>query len=197
MPICFGVCYAIRRERLRSPEYIHALYQETNRESSGGQLPDVVVKVEDLSEAKAEGETYKESKELFVIVPDLKWNTSEDEALHRMRHESCHVATWGQAPDPHGPLFQERMKLSVGRLVLGGLVASGILFLFGYGVERLILFQKRPFAEVITSEAKPITAMKRKVSGIALIAFGALVALFNQLGAGIFIVVVGRGRGAR
>ena len=82
-------------------------------------------------------------------------------------------------------------KSSVGRLVLGGLLVSGILFLFGYGVERLILSQKRPFAEVITSEAKPITPMKRKVSGIVVIAFGALVALFNQLGAGIFIVVAG------
>ena len=82
-------------------------------------------------------------------------------------------------------------KLSVGHLVLGGLVASGILFLFGYGVERLVLAQKRPFAEVITSEAKPITPMKRKVSGIVVVAFGALIALFNQLGAGIFIAVVG------
>jgi len=108
--ICFGVRYAIGRERLRTPEYIHALYQETNKDFFDGQLPDVAVKVEDLSEAKAEGETYKESEELFVIVLDPKWNTSEDEALHTMRHESCHVATWGQEPDPHGPLFQECMK---------------------------------------------------------------------------------------
>lgn len=67
------------------------------------------MKVEDLSEAKAEGETYKESEDRFVIVLDPKWNTSEDEALHTMRHESCHIATWGEEPE-HGPLFQECMK---------------------------------------------------------------------------------------
>jgi hypothetical protein len=107
--ICFGVRYAIGRERLRSPDHLHALYQETNKDFFGGQLPDVVVKVEDLSEAKAEGETYMETQDLFVIVLDPKWNTSEDEALHTMRHESCHVATWGREPDEHGPIFQECM----------------------------------------------------------------------------------------
>ena len=108
--ICFGVRYAIGRERLRSPNHLHALYQETNKDFFGGRLPEVVVKVEDLSEAKAEGETYMESEDLFVIVLDPKWNTSEDEALHTMRHESCHVATWRQESDEHGPRFQECMK---------------------------------------------------------------------------------------
>jgi hypothetical protein len=95
---------------LRSSDHLHALYQETNKNFFGGHLPDVVMKVEDLSDANAEGETYKESENLFVIVLDPKWNTSEDEALHTMRHESCHVATWGQESDPHGPRFQECMK---------------------------------------------------------------------------------------
>jgi SprT-like family len=111
--ICFGVQYAIGREQLRRPDYLHALYQETNKEFFDGQLPDVVVKVENLSEARAEGETYMETQDLFVIVLDPKWNTSEDEALDTMRHESCHVATWeqeGSGPDPHGPRFQECMK---------------------------------------------------------------------------------------
>lgn len=108
--ICFGVRYAVGRERLRDPDHIHALYQETNSQFFDGQLPDVVVKVEDLSEERAEGETYKESEDLFVIVLDPKWNTSEDEAIHTMRHESCHVATWGEEPDEHGPRFQECMK---------------------------------------------------------------------------------------
>ena len=52
--ICFGVRYAVGRERLRDPDHLHALYQETNKDFFGGQLPDVVVKAEDLSEAKAE-----------------------------------------------------------------------------------------------------------------------------------------------
>src|SRR5579885_2553614 len=80
--VCFGVRYAIGRERLRSPEYMRVLYQQT----------------------------YKENEERFVIVLDPKWNTSDDEALGTMRHESCHVATWGQEPDEHGSRFQECMK---------------------------------------------------------------------------------------
>jgi SprT-like family len=108
--ICFGVRYAVGRERLRSPAHLHALYQQTNKEFFGDQLPDVVVKSHDLSDEKAEGVTYKETEDRFVIVLDPKWNTSEDEALDTMRHESCHVATWGEEPDVHGPRFQECMK---------------------------------------------------------------------------------------
>jgi hypothetical protein len=108
--ICFGVRYAVGRERLRSPDHLHALYQETNSEFFGGQLPDVVLKVEDLSDKDAEGVTYKETEDTFVIVLDPKWNTSENEALDTMRHEACHVATWEDEPDVHGPRFQECMK---------------------------------------------------------------------------------------
>jgi hypothetical protein len=75
-----------------------------------------------------------------------------------------------------------------------GLVAIAIGWTFGYVVERGILsFHKKTggFANVVTEGAKPITPMKRKVSGIAVIAFGAFVALFGKLGAGIFIAVVG------
>jgi len=108
--ICFGVRYAVGRERLRDPEYLHALYQDTNKEFFGGQLPDVKLKSHDLSDDKAMGVTYQEDEDNLVIVLDPKWSTSEDEALGTMRHESCHVATWQQEPDPHGPLFQECMK---------------------------------------------------------------------------------------
>jgi hypothetical protein len=108
--ICFGVRYAVGRERLRSADYLHALYQQTNRGFFEGQLRDVEVKVHDLSDEKAEGITYQETEDRFVIVLDPYWNTSETEALDTMRHESCHVATWGQEPDEHGPRFQECMK---------------------------------------------------------------------------------------
>jgi hypothetical protein len=108
--ICFGVRYAVGRERLRDPNYLHALYQDTNKEFFGGQLPDVRVKSHDLSDEKAKGETYKETEYRFVIVLDPKWNTSNVEAVETMRHESCHVATRGQEPDEHGPRFQDCMK---------------------------------------------------------------------------------------
>ena len=73
----------VRVERLRcSPDHLHTLYQQTNREFFGGQLPDPVrVKSHDLSNEKAEGVTYKETEDAFVIVLDPNWNTSEDEAL--------------------------------------------------------------------------------------------------------------------
>ena len=109
--VCFGVGYAVGRERLRDPNHLHVLYQETNKEFFNGQLPDVELKAHDLSDHNAEGITYKETEERFVIVLDPNWNTSEDEALDTMRHEACHVATWEeQEPDPHGPKFQECMK---------------------------------------------------------------------------------------
>jgi hypothetical protein len=108
--ICFGVRYAVGRESLRNPVHLHALYQQTNKEFFRDQLPDVAVKSLDLSDEKAEGVTYKETEDRFVIVLDPKWNTSEDEALDTMRHESCHVATWGEEPDVHGPRFQECIK---------------------------------------------------------------------------------------
>jgi len=108
--ICFGVRYAVGRERLRNPAHLHALYQETNRTFFGGALQDVILKVEDLSDHNAEGVTYKDGENTFVIVLDPSWNTSESEALDTMRHESCHVATWGEESDAHGPRFQECMK---------------------------------------------------------------------------------------
>jgi hypothetical protein len=110
--ICFGVGYAVGRERLRDPDHLHALYQETNKRFFSGQLRDVEVKSHDLSDEDAAGITYEEMKDRFVIVLDPKWNTSDDEALRTMRHEACHVAAWDvmDPKDVHGPPFQECMK---------------------------------------------------------------------------------------
>jgi hypothetical protein len=108
--IFWGTGYAIGRERLRDTDHLHDLYQKTNMEFFGGQLQDVEVKAYDLSEEKAEGITYREAEDSFVIVLDPHWNTSEAEALDTIRHESCHVAIWGQEPEEHGPLFQDCMK---------------------------------------------------------------------------------------
>lgn len=84
------------RSRLRDPDYLHALYQDTNTGFFGGQLPDVKVKSHDLSDEKAEGVTYKEDEDTFMITLDPAWNTSEDDARRTMQHEPCHVATWGK-----------------------------------------------------------------------------------------------------
>lgn len=114
--ICCGVDYAVGRERLRDPAHLHALYQRTNKEFFGGQLRDVEVKSHDLSDENAEGITYENGKNRFIIVLDPNWNSTEDEARKTMSHESCHVATWDvmDPHDPHGPPFQECMKRFAG-----------------------------------------------------------------------------------
>jgi hypothetical protein len=66
--ICFGVGYAVGRERLRDPDHLHALYQETKKEFFDGQLPNVELKAHDLSDQNAEGITYQETENRFVIV---------------------------------------------------------------------------------------------------------------------------------
>jgi hypothetical protein len=109
--ICFGVDYAVGRERLRDPDHLHALYQETNKEFFSGQLPDVELKSHDLTDYAAEGLTYKNGDRLIIVL-DPYWNTSEDEALETIRHESCHVVSWGvmDPNDIHGQPFQACMK---------------------------------------------------------------------------------------
>ena len=56
---------------------------------------DVELKAQDVSDRNAEGITYQEMENRFVIVLDPKWNTSDEEALRTMRHEACHVAQLG------------------------------------------------------------------------------------------------------
>jgi hypothetical protein len=118
--ICCGVDYAIGRERLRDPDHLHDLYQQTNKEFFGGELSDAKVKLRDLTPDRV-GETYKETEDKFVILLDPNWNTSDAEALRTMRHEACHVATWDvmDPEDPHGLPFQECMKRFAGREQLG------------------------------------------------------------------------------
>jgi hypothetical protein len=53
--ICCGVDYAVGRERLRDSDYLHTLYQETNKEFFQGQLADVELKSHELSDYQAEG----------------------------------------------------------------------------------------------------------------------------------------------
>ena len=85
--ICFGVGYAVGRERLRDPDHLHALYQQTNKEFFAGQLRDVEVKSHDLSDYAASGITYQETEDRFVII------------RHRSRPKVEHVGTRSTAHD--------------------------------------------------------------------------------------------------
>jgi SprT-like family len=106
--IVFGVRYHIMRERLRHAD-LHSWYQQDNAELFGGKLPDGRVKWSDLSEDNDEGKTYQLTDDSFVILLDPKQNTSEDKTRDTLRHEACHVATWGEEP-VHGPKWQACMS---------------------------------------------------------------------------------------
>jgi len=106
--IVFGIRYHFMLQRLRHAD-LHAWYQQDNTELFGGKLPDARVEWSDLSEDNDEGETYQLTDDSFVIVLDRNQNTSESKARDTLRHEACHVATWGEEP-LHGPRFQTCMS---------------------------------------------------------------------------------------
>jgi hypothetical protein len=93
--IVFGARYGIMRERLRHAD-LHAFYRQTNSEFFGGKLQDARVEWGDLRGDDAEGETYQLTDDSFVIFLDRSQNTSESKVRDTLRHEACHVATWGE-----------------------------------------------------------------------------------------------------
>lgn len=105
--IVLGIRYAVMRERLRRAD-LHAWYQQENATEFGGHLQDAQVNWGDLRGDDAEGETYQQTDDSFVIVLDRNQNTSESKARDTLRHEACHVATWGEEPK-HGPKWQACM----------------------------------------------------------------------------------------
>jgi SprT-like family len=106
--IVFGIRYHMMREHLRHAN-LHAWYQQDNAELFGNKLPDARVEWSDLSEDNDEGKTYQLTDDSFVIVLDRNSNTSESEARDTLRHEACHVATWGEEP-VHGPRWKACMS---------------------------------------------------------------------------------------
>ena len=109
--IIFGIRYVVMRERLRRAD-LHAWYQQENATAFGGSLQDASVEWGDLRQDDAEGITYKYDDDSFAIVLDQSTNTSESEARDTLRHEACHVATWGEEPK-HGPKWQACMSRSI------------------------------------------------------------------------------------
>ena len=106
--IVFGIRYHMMRERLRHAD-LHSWYEQENATVFGGSLQDASVEWGDLRQDDAEGITYKYDDDSFAIVLDRSTNTSESEARDTLRHEACHVATWGEEPK-HGPKWQACMS---------------------------------------------------------------------------------------
>ena len=97
-----------RGEQLRQDD-LHRFYQSINRESFGGQLPEMPVLWGDLTKNDAYGITRFDRGVPYEM--DLDWNTvkSKSFALDVIRHESCHIATNTEAKrrkeGPHGLTF--------------------------------------------------------------------------------------------
>ena len=89
------------RERLRRTD-LHAWYQQDNAELFEGNLPDARVEWSDLTEDDDAGKTYQLEDGSFVILLDRNQHTSISEARDTVKHEACHVATWGDEAQ-HGP----------------------------------------------------------------------------------------------
>ena len=105
--IIFGIRYHIMRERLSHAD-LHAWYQPENTTAFGGSLQDASVEWGELREKNAEGITYRYEDDSFAIVIDRNQNTSEGEARDTLKHEACHLATWGEEPS-HGPRWRACM----------------------------------------------------------------------------------------
>jgi predicted SprT family Zn-dependent metalloprotease len=105
--ICYRTGYATGRERLRQMD-LHAVYQQVNRESFSGQLPDVLVKWSDLPDDYGVTIFYPDGTAEIEI--DRASVTSEKQLLETMRHEACHVQTHADVQetgqDWHGEAFQ-------------------------------------------------------------------------------------------
>ena len=103
--------FAYCAERLRSPEYVHSIYADTNRQYFNGELPDARIEFGDLADENAAAHTTRDGEQ-FVIVFDRNWNGSEGQLRANIFHEACHVQTFSDAEgyDFHGAEFRDCMR---------------------------------------------------------------------------------------
>lgn len=94
---------ALRQEDLQQ------FYQQIDRESFAGKLPDVPVRWGDLTKEDAYGITHFESGVPYAMELDRHTVHSKSFAMDVIRHESCHIATNREAKqrkeNPHGAAF--------------------------------------------------------------------------------------------
>lgn len=103
-----GASYADARDPVRQAD-LQRFYGEINRESFGGKLPEVPVRWGDLTKDDAYGITRFERGVPYAMELDRRTVRSASFARDVIRHESCHIATSGEAKkrkeDAHGPTF--------------------------------------------------------------------------------------------
>ena len=76
---------------------LQRLYQEVNHDSFAGSLPNVPVRWSDLTKDDAYGVTHFDKGVPYSIEVDRQSVKTESFALDVLRHESCHIATIGEA----------------------------------------------------------------------------------------------------
>ena len=107
-----GAEHAASREQFQQVD-LQRLYQEVNHDSFAGSLPNVPVRWSDLTKDDAYGVTHFDKGVPYAIEVDRQSVKTESFALDVLRHESCHIATIGEAKrrneDRHGALFVECM----------------------------------------------------------------------------------------
>ena len=108
-----GAGYADSRDQFRQTD-LHSLYQNVNRTSFEGRLPDVAVSWGDLSKDDSYGITHFNKEVPYSMELDRGTVRSESFALDVIRHESCHIATIHEVKrlkeNPHGATFAECMS---------------------------------------------------------------------------------------
>jgi predicted SprT family Zn-dependent metalloprotease len=108
--IIWSVCFAVTQEHRRTPDFLQQKYQELNRTFFENSLPTARLEWADLTDADAAGQTFLESDDSFVIQVDRRSDFWDDDDLQdTVKHETCHIATWGAEEEEHGPIFQRCM----------------------------------------------------------------------------------------
>ena len=104
-----GGVRAAPEEHRRSPKFLTSKYQELNQLAFDNRLPPVRIEWADLTAYNYLGETYRENDGKFVVLVDWRTNLRDEVLQDTVSHEMCHVATWRQEADPHGPAFRACM----------------------------------------------------------------------------------------
>src|SRR5207245_10767894 len=79
------------------PVELQRRYEELNHDSFAGSLPNVPVRWSDLTRDDAYGVTHFDKGVPYAIEVDRQSVKRESFALDVLRHESCHIATTGEA----------------------------------------------------------------------------------------------------
>lgn len=91
-----------------SPE-LQQEFEDTNARFFGGALPATAVYLSNQVEDDWIGETTKDPNGVFDIEIDEPLAPAVREQEWVLRHEMCHVATWGEKETAHGAAWQECM----------------------------------------------------------------------------------------